>query len=153
MVRAREHIAAGYRWVVDLDLEKFLDRVNHDLLMARVARRVKDKRVLRLIRRYLQAGLMEGGLVSPRAEGTPQGGVVTPRTQKITSESGSGSGGCWRPQAAVSSGSGVGRRKGMSDSNRITANQDLLHDQTKDFLPLHSIQSLGSNTEFAAKLR
>lgn len=78
VVRAREHIRAGYRWVVDLDLEKFFDRVNHDVLMSRVARRIKDKRVLLLIRRYLQAGLMEGGLMSPRTEGTPQGGPLSP---------------------------------------------------------------------------
>ena len=70
----KAHVSAGHRWVVDLDLEAFFDRVNHDVLMARVARRVKDKQMVRLIRRYLQAGLMEGGLVSPRTEGTPQGG-------------------------------------------------------------------------------
>jgi RNA-directed DNA polymerase len=74
---ARRHVAEGRRWVVDMDLEKFFDRVNHDILMARVARKVKDQRVLLLIRRYLQSGVMVGGLVEPRAEGTPQGGPLS----------------------------------------------------------------------------
>ena len=83
MQRARDHIAAGYRWTVDMDLEKFFDRVNHDVLMSRVARRVKDKKVLLLIRRYLRAGMMEGGIASPRAEGTPQGGPLSPLLSNI----------------------------------------------------------------------
>jgi RNA-directed DNA polymerase len=80
----KQYMAAGYRWVVDLDLEKFFDRVNHDKLMARIAKRISDKRMLKLIRAFLEAGVMEGGLVSPVDEGTPQGGPFTPFTQKIT---------------------------------------------------------------------
>ena len=80
---AREHICAGHRWVVDMDLEKFFDRVNHDVLMSRLARRIEDKRLLRLIRRYLQAGMMEGGVVSPRIEGTPQGGPPSPLLSNV----------------------------------------------------------------------
>lgn len=80
---ARSYVAEGKRWVVDLDLEKFFDRVNHDVLMARVGRQVKDKRVLKLIRRYLEAGLMEGGVASARTEGTPQGGPLSPLLSNI----------------------------------------------------------------------
>ena len=80
---ARGYVAEGRRWVVDIDLEKFFDRVNHDILMARVARLVKDKRALLLIRRYLQAGVMEGGIVGQRSEGTPQGGPLSPLLSNI----------------------------------------------------------------------
>jgi RNA-directed DNA polymerase len=83
VLRAKEHIEAGYRWVVDLDLEAFFDTVHHDVLIARVKRRVKDKRVLRLIGNYLRAGMMEGGLMSPRTEGTPQGGPLSPLLSNI----------------------------------------------------------------------
>jgi RNA-directed DNA polymerase len=77
---APAYIAEGRTWVVDLDLEKFFDRVHHDRLMARLASRITDQRLLRLIRAYLNAGVMENGLVSPTTEGTPQGGVATPPT-------------------------------------------------------------------------
>ncbi len=83
VLQAREYVSAGRRWVVDMDLEKFFDRVNHDMLMSRVTRRVKDKRVLRLIRNYLRAGLFEDGLVSQRVEGTPQGGPLSPLLSNI----------------------------------------------------------------------
>jgi RNA-directed DNA polymerase len=83
ILRAREFVANGHRWVIDFDLEKFFDRVNHDILMTRIARRVKDQAVLRLIRRYLQAGMMMDGVVSPRSEGTPQGGPLSPLLSNI----------------------------------------------------------------------
>src|ERR1700719_3936862 len=76
--KAQQYIAEGYLWVVDLDLEKFFDRVNHDRLLAAVAERVADKRMLKLIRAFLEAGVMEDGLVSPVDEGTPQGGPLSP---------------------------------------------------------------------------
>ena len=78
VAQAQQYIAAGYRWVVDLDLEKFFDRVHHDKLMGQVSKRVEDKRLLKLIRAFLNAGVMEHGLVSPSVEGTPQGGPLSP---------------------------------------------------------------------------
>src|SRR5947208_10971931 len=78
VAQAQQYIAAGYNWVVDLDLEKFFDRVNHDKLMGQIAKRVEDKRLLKLIRAFLNAGVMENGLVSPSVEGTPQGGPLSP---------------------------------------------------------------------------
>jgi group II intron reverse transcriptase/maturase len=80
---AQGYVNSGKRWVVDMDLEKFFDRVNHDVLMARVGRRVKDRRMLKLIRRYLQSGIVQDGLVAPREEGTPQGGPLSPLLSNI----------------------------------------------------------------------
>ncbi|MBV8809104.1 MAG: group II intron reverse transcriptase/maturase [Acidobacteriaceae bacterium] len=80
---AQRYVTEGYRWVVDLDLEKFFDRVNHDKLMARIAKRISDKRMLKLIRAFLEAGVMEGGLVGPVDEGTPQGGPLSPLLSNI----------------------------------------------------------------------
>ena len=78
VAQAQQYIAEGYGWCVDLDLEKFFDRVNHDKLMGQIAKRVEDKRLLKLIRAFLNAGVMENGLVSPSVEGTPQGGPLSP---------------------------------------------------------------------------
>src|SRR6476661_3392676 len=78
VAQAQQYIAQGYGWVIDLDLEKFFDRVNHDKLMGQIAKRVEDKRLLKLIRAFLNAGVMENGLVSPSVEGTPQGGPLSP---------------------------------------------------------------------------
>ena len=83
VAQAQQYIAEGYRWVVDLDLEKFCDRVNHDKLAAKIAERVSDWRMLKLIRGFLRAGVMEGGLVSPVDEGTPQGGPLSPLLSNI----------------------------------------------------------------------
>jgi RNA-directed DNA polymerase len=78
VAQAQQYIVAGYGWVIDLDLEKFFDRVNHDKLVGQIAKRVEDKRLLKLIRAFLNAGVMENGLVSPSVEGTPQGGPLSP---------------------------------------------------------------------------
>ena len=81
--RAQQYVTSGKRWVVDIDLEKFFDRVNHDLLMGKLTAKMGDGRVLKLIRRYLEAGMMADGLVQPRTEGTPQGGPLSPLLSNI----------------------------------------------------------------------
>jgi RNA-directed DNA polymerase len=78
VAQAQQYIAGGHGWCIDFDLEKFFDRVNHDKLMSQIAKRIEDKRLLRLIRAFLNAGVMENGLVSPSVEGTPQGGPLSP---------------------------------------------------------------------------
>jgi len=83
VAQAQQYVAAGHGWVVDLDLEKFFDRVNHDKLMGQIAKRVRDKRLLKLIRAFLNAGVMENGLVSPSVEGTPQGGPLSPLLSNV----------------------------------------------------------------------
>jgi RNA-directed DNA polymerase len=83
VLKARQYAEEGYRFVVDFDLEKFFDRVNHDVLMSRVARRVKDKRLLKLIRRYLASGIMYEGVVQAHTEGTPQGSPLSPLLSNI----------------------------------------------------------------------
>lgn len=80
---AKRYVAEGRRFVVDMDVEKFFDRVNHDLLMEKLSKRIGDERVLRIIRRYLEAGMMAEGIVSPRTEGTPQGGPLSPLLSNI----------------------------------------------------------------------
>jgi RNA-directed DNA polymerase len=83
VAQAQQYIAEGYRWVVDLDLEKFFDQVSHDKLMAKISERVSDKRMLKLIRAFLTAGVLENGLVNPVDEGTPQGGPLSPLLSNI----------------------------------------------------------------------
>ena len=83
VAKAQEHLAEGYQYVVDIDLEKFFDKVNHDMLMSRVAKRVADKRLLKLLRAFLNAGVMEDGLISPTDKGTPQGGPLSPLLSNI----------------------------------------------------------------------
>ncbi len=131
--KARGYAADGRRWVVDMDLEKFFDRVNHDILMARIARKIGDKRVLKLTRRYLEAGMMIGGVVSPRTEGTPQGGPTTPRTQKIT----------WRRRGSKRFGwriISLRNRNRVFDPDCLPVNQNLFHNQTQDLLSFFDIK-------------
>jgi RNA-directed DNA polymerase len=83
ILKAQEYVREGYDWVIDIDLEKFFDNVNHDILMAAIARKIADKRILRLIRKYLQAGIMIGGVTTMRSTGTPQGSPLSPLLSNI----------------------------------------------------------------------
>ena len=83
VAQAQQYIAAGHTWVVDIDLEQFFDRVSQDRLMARLAARIADKRVLKLIRAFLRAGVLENGLLRPTDQGTPQGGPLAPWVSNV----------------------------------------------------------------------
>jgi len=84
VLQAQTNLNEGHEWVIELDLEKFFDKVNHDKLMGLLAKKISDKRTLKLIRMYLNSGIMEEGVVIPRTEGTPQGSPLTPLTQLVT---------------------------------------------------------------------
>src|SRR5450755_4909838 len=150
--RAQQYVQAGYRTVVDVDLEKFFDRVNHDVLMDRVAKRIVDAAVLRLIRRYLEAGIMVHGVVQERYEGTPQGGPFTPRTQKQTLSA-------WRargPTGGCRAALRWGRRtdgNAMPDDDGVVADEDVFDDEAYDSLTLKDIKRVGSAAQTAEERR
>src|SRR5215471_9668877 len=133
VAQAQSYVAEGHEWVVDIDLEKFFDRVNHDILMDRVARRISDKRLLRLIRAYLNAGVMENGLVGPTDEGVPQGGIITPPTMLQTTLLGA-------PFKR-------GRTDPIHDADLLLVDLDLLHQGPDDLpsrVPVGLLQLLGN---------
>jgi group II intron reverse transcriptase/maturase len=143
VLTARRYVQDGYRMVVDVDLEKFFDRVNHDILMERLSRRIDDKAVLRLIRRYLVAGIMDGGVVMQRYEGTPQGGPLTPRTQRITC---GGTMASWR---LIRTGRVIrvaGRRHGgwdrMANGDAVRTDDDFLDQQPDNTLAFNDIEGV-----------
>jgi len=141
--QARKYVSEGRHIVVDLDPEKFFDRVNHDILMSRLARRIGDKRLLRIVRRFLQADLIEDGVCVAREQGTPQGAVLTAWTQKITW---AGLGRRWllrflrRPRHPTRIGSGSRYPNRVSDGDRFPTHEDLFHQQSQDLLLLGRVQ-------------
>ena len=143
----------GMEDVLEVDIRDFFGSLSHEWLMRFLELRIGDGRVRMLIQAWLKAGIFVEGRWQEVERGTPQGGSMTPRTQKITSKSGPRKRACWRHWTAMSFRSKVGHWNGVSDSNRFAANQNLLHNQPKNFLPLNNVQSPGSNTEFATKLR
>src|SRR5712692_3879702 len=147
VAQAQQYIAAGYGWVVDLDLEKFFDRVNHDKLMGQIAKRVEDKRLLKLIRAFLNAGVMENGLVSPSVEGTPQGGPITPLTQKVTLAVWP----TWRRTAVL-----WGARwdwDTVANGDGVVSHQDVFDYESYDSLALRDVQRLGSTAQAGEERR
>jgi len=149
---AQAYVQSGRRIVVDVDLEKFFDRVNHDILMDRLRRRVDDAAVLRLLRAYLDAGILRDGVVVERYQGTPQGGPLTPRTQKQTSTARGAMwpAGSWRTAARRGRQSG---RDAMPDDDRGVANEDVLDNQAHDSLALQHVKRAGSTAQTAQESR
>ena len=152
VAQAQAFVADGYDVVVDIDLEKFFDRVNQDRLMARVAERVSDKRVLTLIRALLRAGVLEDGMVRPTEEGTPQGGPITPRTQKVTSRVRVVVGVVVR-SATVRWRWPRGHGNAVADHDLVIIDEDLFDDEAHDSLPLHDVERRGRRAQAGEKRR
>jgi hypothetical protein len=138
VAQAQQYIAAGYGWVIDLDLEKFFDRVNHDKLMGQIAKRVEDKRLLKLIRAFLNAGVMENGLVSPSVEGTPQGGPLTPLTQKVIWV-------FWLRAAVL--GWTRGDRDAVTNGDGVVPHQNVFNHEPQNALALSDTKRFGGTTQ------
>lgn len=127
---AKGYVEAGRCWVVDVDLKAFFDQVNHDILMREVARKVSDKRLLKLIGSFLRAGMARAGeSATVRTKGTPQGGPLTPRTQRIT---------C----AGRALGAARDRNR-MLNGQRVRVHDDLFDEQPDDLLALRDLQRFG----------
>src|SRR6266852_4750128 len=142
MRKVWKEIQSGREWIVDADLKDFFGSLDHEKLLTLVAQRIADGRVLRLIRALLKAGSYGQGRLFPTERGTPQGGVVTPRTQKVTL-AGWGAVGPTRSWRAAT---GRGRRRNrnaVSDDDMVLAYQNLLDDKTHDSLALHDVKRIG----------
>jgi hypothetical protein len=139
-------------WILDLDLRSFFDTISHDKLIQLIEKRIADPRVLRLIQKWLKAGVLEDGVWSETEAGTPQGAVVTPRTQKVTWGR-RGSGRATGVRSGRPGGAGLRYGNGMAQRDRISVDENLLHQESEDLLALSHIQRIGAQSQLPAKSR
>jgi RNA-directed DNA polymerase len=150
VLTAQAYVQSGRRVVVDVDLEKFFDRVHHDILIDRLRKRIDDAGIIRLIRAYLNSGLMRDGVVQERHQGTPQGGPITPRTQRQTSSASRTGGRIASCRAAI-------RRRyqtygdAMADDDAVVADEDVLDDESDDALALDDVKSVRGTAQSGEK--